>query len=191
MRTRIMIAAVEEMRDRGIKFTMSGLARHLGVSKRCIYEYFDSKEELISAIVDTSLADIRERRKAIMADNTLSFQEKLKSIIYVKQTVFLPAVSPANGRIADDIKHFIPSEQEKIEQFIDEEWKLIETLLVSGINNQQLRQMYLPVVQRMIKGAIKEIIDYRFLLNNNISLDQAITQIVDVLLFGIVAREQG
>lgn len=179
-----MVAAIEEMRERGIKFTMNDLARRLGVSKRCLYEHFESKEVLISCIVDSSLADIVEQRRKILSDESLSFKEKLKGILSVRTTVF----SPLEGRIAEEIKRCMPQEWMRIDQFMSEDWKFIEQFLKSGVESGELRSVHLPIVQKMVRGSINELIDYRFLDENRISLNQAKMYMFDVLLYGMVSR---
>ena len=52
MRSRIITAALVEMDEHGVRFTMNNLAARLGISKRTLYEHFDSKEVLVEAIVD-------------------------------------------------------------------------------------------------------------------------------------------
>lgn len=184
MRKRIMAAAVAEMRERGIKFTMSDLARILGVSKRCLYAHFASKEQLIAAIIDTILEDIQEQRAAILADRELNFQDKLGAILCVSPRVF----SPTSGRMADEVKRFMPAEWDRIRRFMDQHWVFLEEFLNEGIATGKLRPVYLPVVQKMLKGCTNEMVDYQFLMEHNISLDQAKSCMIDILTYGIVAR---
>lgn len=185
MRGRILAAAVDEMRERGIKFTMHDLARRVGVSKRCLYEHFDSKEALISCIVDDSLADIMEQRRKILSDETLNFQEKLKGIFNVRTTVFS---SLLEGRITEEIKRCMPREWQRIDQFMNEDWKYIERFLKGGVERGELRAVHLPIVHKMVKGSINELIDYHFLDKNGISLTQAKLYMLDVLLYGMLSR---
>lgn len=183
MKDRIKMAAVEEISERGIKFTMTDLAKRIGVSKRCLYQHFTSKEDLISSLVDGWLKDVLQKRKEILAGNA-SFEEKLKSILCGKPAV----LSPAEGRIAYEIKRFMPSEWKRIEDFMNEHWTVIEEFLHLGIEKGHFRPVYLPVLQKMIRGSINEIIDYHFLVRNNVSLIQAKTYMVDILLYGLAAR---
>lgn len=182
MRNRILAATIEEMRERGIKFTMNDLARRIGVSKRCLYEYFESKEALISCIVDASLVDIVEQRRKIISDESLSFREKLKAIP-VRATVF----SPLEGRIAEEIKRYMPKEWMRIDQFMSEDWKFVEDFLKAGIESGELRSVHLPILHKMVRGSINELVDYHFLDKNGISLTQAKTYMFDILLYGMVS----
>lgn len=185
MKDRILAAAIEEMRERGIKFTMNDLARRIGVSKRCLYEHYESKEALISRIVDTSLADIVEQRRKIISDSSLTFHEKIRGIFDVRTSIFSPLLE---GRIAEEIKRFMPAEWLRIDRFMSEDWKYIEEFLKTGIEKGELRRIHLPVMHKMVKGSINELVDYRFLDDNGISLKQAKLYMLDLLLYGMLSR---
>ena len=66
MRSRIIAAALAEMDEHGVRFTMSNLAARLGISKRTLYEHFDSKEVLVEAIVDAIITDLTVQRLEIV-----------------------------------------------------------------------------------------------------------------------------
>ena len=151
MRKRIMTGAVEEMRDKGIRFTMSDLALRLGVSKRSIYEYFESKEVLVYSIVETLLEDVQKQRLEIMADDSISYQEKLRKILTV-QPVLFPIME---GHTIVEIKRFlhVQSRQiEKLEQIMSRSWVLVEKFLQQGIETGQIRPIYIPIIEKMLAG---------------------------------------
>ena len=55
----IMDVALEHFSDRGFHATtISHIARHAGISKGLLYNYFSSKEELLAVIIGRSLSDI-------------------------------------------------------------------------------------------------------------------------------------
>ena len=58
-KTLIMDAALEHFSDQGFHATtISHIARHAGISKGLMYNYFKSKEELLAAIINRSLDEI-------------------------------------------------------------------------------------------------------------------------------------
>jgi len=58
-KTLIMDAALEHFSDYGFHATtISHIARHAGISKGLMYNYFKSKEELLAAIINRSLDEI-------------------------------------------------------------------------------------------------------------------------------------
>jgi len=58
-KTLIMNVALEHFSDYGFHATtISHIARHAGISKGLLYNYFESKEELLAAIINRSLDEI-------------------------------------------------------------------------------------------------------------------------------------
>lgn len=185
MRQRIMMAAAEEMKVRSIKFTMTDLATRLGVSKRLLYEHFSSKDELIGAIVDACLEDAYQNTLRILNDPERPVSEKLEAFLIPRQSVLL-----LEGQIAEDIKRFLPGEWEKFGRFAEEKWEMLEGLLKEGIEKGELRPVCLPIVEKMIYGSKKEMVDRQFLSEHNPSLKDTCRYIADVLMYGMIARNQ-
>ncbi|MFA4884787.1 MAG: TetR/AcrR family transcriptional regulator [Desulfotomaculaceae bacterium] len=181
MRNRIMMAAIDEASERGIKFTMNDLARRLAVSKSTLYEHFDSKEELIGAIIDTLVADLRRQEQEITSNNTLSFSEKFKSLL----SCHPKTLGIQSERFMDDVKRYMPGEWAKMEAFIDNRWRMIEDLLRQGIEAGYFRPVNLAVVQRILFGAVNELLDYKFLMQNNLTILDAIAAAFDILILGM------
>ena len=185
MKDRIMRCAVEEIRNKGLKFTMSDLARRMGVSKRSLYMHFESKENLVSSIVEALLEDIYKQRILIVADTQLDYPEKLKKLIITEPVLF----APMEGSMIIEIKRFLHVKSEKIEQMLSENWKVIEEFLQIGVNSGQLRSIYIPVLEKMVRGTKNEIINYHFLAENNVSLNQASAYMVDILIYGMIPQK--
>jgi AcrR family transcriptional regulator len=60
-RSLIMETALEHFAGEGYhKTTITHLAKHAGISKGLMYNYFESKEALLSAIIDKSMSEIAE-----------------------------------------------------------------------------------------------------------------------------------
>jgi AcrR family transcriptional regulator len=182
VRNRMIAAAAEEMNLRGIKFTMHDLANRLGVSKRTLYEYFTSKEAIIEAILVIIIDDIRQQRAAIVANDNLTLQEKLHKIISVRQKAF----TPLDHRGCEEIRRYLPTIWEKVEQFMDEEWTTVEDILQVGIRQGCFRAIHVPLITTILKGSIKELVSRDFLVRNNVSLVEMTEYLAEVLLYGIV-----
>ncbi|MDR3560436.1 MAG: TetR/AcrR family transcriptional regulator [Negativicutes bacterium] len=186
MRNRIMIKTMEAMNMSGLKFTMADLAREMGVSKSTLYENFRSKEELIGAITDTIMSDLRQQDFAIRQNNNLSFNEKLQFLL-----VSYPKIlGPIDDRVIDDIQRYMPQEWARIKQFLDERWQNIEQLIGQGIDNGLVRPINMAVLRKLFIGANNELFDYQFLIQNGIILNDALTAMAEVLMFGIMVPSE-
>ena len=186
MRTRIMSAAMIEMNEHGVRFTMGMLAARLGISKRTLYEHFESKEVLIEAIIDAIIQDLRAQRLAIVGDASLDLAEKLKRMLTVKPTVF----GTVDDKVKLDLRRQFPGLWVKAHKAAEEQWDIIETVLQEGIETGIFREIYVPVVKKMLRGAVDAIADYDFLLENKASFHEMIGYVTDILIYGIIVPEK-
>ncbi|WP_346353982.1 TetR/AcrR family transcriptional regulator [Azotosporobacter soli] len=189
IKTRIINAALSEMHLQGLKFTMSDLARRLGVSKRTLYESFSSKDAIISEILHLVLNDLRMQRQRVMNDDSLSLIDKIKTILTLQQTLF-PSLGQEDARIAIDIKRHMPELWQEKENCFDDMWRLVEELLAAGMASGYFRPLNLPALRKILKGALAEMFDYDFLLLHKLNLPDMISYVTDVILFGIVADQK-
>jgi AcrR family transcriptional regulator len=89
-RALIMAVALEHFANEGyFKTTIIHIARHAGISKGLMYNYFTSKEELLIAIINKSIEDIAQyfdpnRDGYLSEDEFEMFIRKLFSLIRKK-----------------------------------------------------------------------------------------------------------
>lgn len=182
-----MLAAFEEMNTRGVRFTMSDLARRLAVSKTTLYQHFASKDELIGAILDAVYADVRQQEERIIGDPALSFLEKIAGVLAVFPSVF----GPINNRLIDDIQRHLPEEKVKAELFRREKWQRVESLIGREIGEGRLRPINLAVLQSTYMLMSSVLVDYMFLTENNLSARDALAAFAEILTFGLVRVDKG
>ncbi|WZL73526.1 TetR/AcrR family transcriptional regulator [Clostridiaceae bacterium 35-E11] len=185
MHSRIIEGAIEETGEKGIKFTMNDLAKRLGVSKRTIYEKFNSKEEIIEAIVDKFLATMKEKEEEILNDPNLTSIEKLKAIAMILPNDFkLMYFSKFY-----EMKRYYPKQWQKIEKWAAE-WEPETKLIEEGIGNHQLRKVNTVVLRKIVVESTMALLDRNFLIKNDITLRDALHAMVDIILYGLVKDER-
>ena len=185
MRTRIITAALAEMDEHGIRFTMSNLAARLGISKRTLYEHFDSKEVLVEAIVDAIITDLQVQRLAIVNDPDLDVQEKLIRMLRVRSKLS----TDVNDRVKMEMGVQYPGLLKKAHKANEEQWSILEGVVREGIDAGYFRPIFAPVLHRLLQGAVHEIMDYDYLLATKTSFEEMIGHITDIVLYGIIARD--
>ena len=167
----------------GLKFTTRDLARELGVSKRAIYEHFPSKELLVGAVLTTILAELKQQITDIAIDKNLDNLAKVKALM-----IFNPkALGPINARVLDDVKRFLPAEYVKFETCFAERWEMIEEVIGQGVEAGLLSRVDLVILRKIYMGAIDQLLDYQFLTHSNTTLKNAMTQVAEILIWGLVA----
>ena len=181
-----MYEALQEMDERGIKFTMDDLARRLGVSKRTLYENFSSKEELIGEILAASISDLKTKREAIVNDPSLDVCEKFKQIMSVKPSL----CAKTTDRVAIEMKKCMPEHWEKLEGALDELWEITERLLHEGVQKGCFRPVFFPAIRVMFKGSFNEFANHSFLVQHKVTIDEMVSHMTDILMFGFVSEPE-
>jgi AcrR family transcriptional regulator len=183
LRSRIIEEAIQETGEKGIKFTMDDLACRLGVSKRTIYENFRSKEELIDAIIDHFFSVVDKKEQNILNDPNLNNIEKLKAIAMILPNDFrLLYVSKFM-----EVKRYYPNQWKKIQRWLDD-WRPEAKLIEEGIKNGRIRKVNYAVFRRIIIESTIMLLDKDFLNKNALAFKEALASMMDIILYGIVAK---
>ncbi|TCO78718.1 TetR/AcrR family transcriptional regulator [Marinisporobacter balticus] len=185
MRIRIIQGAIEETGEKGIKFTMSDLARRLGMSKRTLYENFSAKEELIDGIVEHFFSEIKKKEETILKDESLDTLEKLKAIAMI-----LPN-DPKLMYISRfyEMKRYYPKHWIKVEKWLND-WEPESGLIEEGIKSGRIKKVNSIVFRKMIIESMMALVDRSFLMKNDITLREALHGMVDIILYGLVVGEK-
>ncbi|CAG9613338.1 hypothetical protein BACCIP111899_02553 [Bacillus rhizoplanae] len=183
MRERIIRAFNEEIHDKGMKFTMDDLANRIGVNKRYLYQHFSSKAEILELIIDQSLSEFDEKTEQIMNNTSLSLIEKIRQICTV-----LPNFEFYDFKVLEQMKRYYPEQWTKVNDALSE-WEALRLLLEEGIQQGELIEINTTLAVKLIIDATNSIFDQRFYMENNITLPEALSSIVDVLLFGLVKNK--
>ena len=186
MKMRIMTAAMEELNEYGIRFTMANLASRLAISKRTLYEHFDSKEVLIESIVDVIIMDMQTQRMRILEDTQLSLKEKLLKMLSVRPAAFIKL----EDRVKLDLRRQFPGLWKRAHESAEAQWDMIDEVLREGIETGCFRPIYVPVVRKLLQGAVNEISEYDFLLEQRKTFHEMIGFITDIVIYGIMLPEK-
>ncbi len=185
VRERIIGAAMEAMEESGIRFTMSDLAAKLAVSKRTLYEYFSSKEELIGVIVDNFLADLDQQLESVAHDKDLTLIDKVKAI----QQIYPMKYGLNMDRALSDIRQQFPDEWAKAERLRRKIWNVVEEILQKAISANYLRPVNPAIIRILYDGITDHLSNSRFLAQNNLTMHDLIAILGDIILYGLVTSE--
>ena len=184
--SRIMMAAIEEINQNGIKFTMADLATRLAVSKSTLYTHFSSKEEMIGTIMDFLMASMQQQDEDVMNNNTLNLQEKMKALLLSEPK----ALGAIGNRFIIDLKRHLPEEFKKGDKCQERKWQMVECLLNQGIITGDFRSVDLTITKVMFNATINELLNPNFLMHSNQTLVDALGKMTDILFFGIIASDK-
>ncbi|GAB2548063.1 TetR family transcriptional regulator [Gracilibacillus alcaliphilus] len=185
MKHRITRGFAEELKHNGIKFTMDDLVRRLGISKRTLYEHFSSKADILEALIDDSFSEVDEKHKRILHDDEMPLIEKIKELI-----ITLPTHMELYDRpTLEQIKRSYPKQWEKLSELYTKDWDEMDALITQGIREGIIVNKNASLIVKMIRGAVETAQDQHFYIVNDISITEALSQIADVLLYGLISKE--
>ncbi|MDU4962579.1 MAG: helix-turn-helix domain-containing protein [Sporomusaceae bacterium] len=184
MRKLIMAAAVEELNENSIRFTMAELAKRLAVSKSTLYEHFLSKEDLIAAVVESLLDTVRQQDEVII-NSGMTIQEKLKALLLTEPNMG----GLVSSRFIFDLKRSMPDIWKKCDEYHEYSWKRVETLLSQGVADKYFRPIDLNIAKVIYRATIDKLLHENYLIQNNLTVLDTIKKAMDILYYGLAARE--
>lgn len=186
MEERILLAAIEEFQDKGLKFTMDDIAKNLGMSKKTVYTVFDSKETMLLALADYCFSDIKQSEKKIVEDTSLTIVEKIEKILVVLpdryQNIGLSKLYMLQEKY--------PSIYRRVEQYLQTDWDATIALLEQGIREGAIRPVSIPVLKLMVESTIAHFFRENLLEENGLSYEEGLSEMLHIIMEGIKTKEQ-
>ncbi|WP_346353363.1 TetR/AcrR family transcriptional regulator [Azotosporobacter soli] len=183
MRNRILMGAFDEINSRGVKFTMSNLAKRLNLSKTSLYEHFSSKNELVHNIILAALEDIQKQEDQIYNDTEMSVPEKIEALIKIAPKLF---GSISNYSIYDDLRYYYPDEWHYAEEFREKQQGRLVDFIIQNTENQTLRLVNIKVLKQILARVADDLFSFRFLSENNITNADALSAMADIIVYGLL-----
>ncbi|TEB09630.1 TetR/AcrR family transcriptional regulator [Pelotomaculum propionicicum] len=184
-RERIIKAYREQAASRGVsKVTMDDLVAATGISKRTIYRYFRSKEEIINAVLDDLIAGIALKIQAVFG----SADKPLDKIINMlgELTRNIRVIEP---QFLYDLQKYYPHLWEKIERFRSQRIQQVFEALLAGGEQNFLRQVHPKIFTTALLASIRSVVNPVFIVENQLILEEAIQSLFSIFLYGIVEAE--
>lgn len=184
LRDKILEGAIQVFNKKGMKFTMDDIAEQLSMSKKTIYTVFSDKNSLIEEMVDYGFDSVKKGEAAILNDPNKSTLEKIRGIL---------SVLPDGYRDVDYRKLYMlkdkhPEIYRKFEQRLETGWESTIALLEQGMKEGVIREISIPIVKTMFEATIEQFLQRDVLITNQIAYSQALDQLVDIIIDGVVAK---
>ena len=187
MKEEIIKKATEDFLVYGFKsFTMDDLAHKMGISKKTVYEYYPSKNDLVDACVEYVIKDVREK------DCLLSDEGSVIENLFEMQKKFIEAYKITSRRPAWELKKYYPKSYEKMEErFRELDDQHIENLVSKGVEQGLFRKnIDLPFIKCFFSGMNKMQKDPKIYPESEFSFWQIIQKQTEYLI-RILANEKG
>ncbi|HTY36538.1 MAG TPA: TetR/AcrR family transcriptional regulator [Bacteroidota bacterium] len=186
IRERILETARDHFLQYGFSnVTMSDIAANLGMSKKTMYAYFQSKEELASEMVKELQSEMSSRISALADDESVDFLEKLNRI--------LDATAAHHSRMSPyfrmDLQKHAPGIFQCSDDFQNQQvYAVVSRLIQEGMRKGAFRSdLEEPIVTAMFVAAFKSILKPESLARLQRPISEIIHGITNVMFRGILS----
>ena len=172
-------------RDGFYKTTMDEVAFELKMSKKTIYKFFPSKEDLVIAIAKHFMEGVKGRiLPALNSDKNAI--EKLAEL----NNVLAKISEKVSSKRMDEIKTYFPSLWNEIDSF---RTKMMFANITKVIDQGKAEGLFIdyptPIIMNTLVSSVRAIVNPEFILNNNFSIKEAALYTFKVVIGGIVTEK--
>lgn len=183
MKEKILDVAAEKINLYGLKkFTIDEIAAELKISKKTIYKYFKSKDEIILEYFKTTISSDKESVEKTLNGNG-EFLEKIHDIVYSSHKYKLPV------KLLNEAKLFYPNEWNEIEELKKYKTNVMKEILENASLEGQIKSdINFSVLCKMLEKISDTFLDYEFLITNKLKTTEAIDEVFKIVLYGILNK---
>jgi len=179
IRERIIRAYQELSAHRGFSgVTVDEVAAHARVSKRTIYRYFDSKDDIIAAVVDEFLQAMEQEFDRLIKNGN-STQEILSSIIKKLVTDGKFIFGAPNLR---DLQQVYPHIWEKIDSFRTEKFMHLLSVLREKGEVGILLETDPRIVSAIFVAIAQSVVTPEFIIKNDLTFEDTLSQVSRIMM---------
>lgn len=185
MEKRIIEGALRVVEKKGSHFTMGELATELGMSKKTIYTVFRDKNSLLIAMVDYVFDRIKESERAVMEEENLSLQERIRKILGVMPETFQGLEFSQLYLLQDKY----PKMYQRVQERLESDWEMTLSLIREGIDQGIVRPVNFRVFQIAFEATTERFLVKNELAGSGISYMEALDELVRILVDGILIKK--
>ena len=165
----------------GCKFSVDDMMKELNMSKRTFYRYFEAKELLLKALIDTLTEEVQETMKRHAANEALSTEEKLFRVLTI-ETNFEKLIS---YRHIAELEKYYPEVYQYLLTRYELDWGVVEKLLLQGMEEGIYRKQSTDLIKNLLQNGMQMLCRGDFLERNGLTYQEALHQTVTIILNGI------
>ncbi|MBM4161933.1 MAG: TetR/AcrR family transcriptional regulator [Ignavibacteria bacterium] len=181
-RERILQYAREKFMGMGFsKVTVDEIAAGLGISKKTIYKFYPSKEELLRASVHMTMRNVQEALEHIRSSDKPSAEKLAETMIVIGRQI-----GRISREIVVDMQRSTPSIWRELERFrremiLDKLVAMVRQARAEGILRNEVDDQ---VLIQMIISAVQGILNPEVLMQSSFSAEEAYRTIFQVIFAG-------
>ncbi len=187
VKERIVTHAREKFLSDGFsKVTMDELSQNLGISKKTMYQYFESKDELLNAVMELQMREVGGRVNSILSSSE-DFISKLVNL----WTTIGRMVCRISKQFQDDMRRYRPDLWKRVDTMRREIFqKHFGKMIDDGIRHGLVRNdVNKDVIVLMYISSLQGVVNPTVVSENSFSTEEAFKTIMRVYLDGILTEE--
>lgn len=188
LKTRIINTARDQFYVHGFsKVTVDEIATKLGISKKTLYKYFESKDDLVREVTNTTMMEMEACCKQFLENDSIDFVEKLKNMMTFVAMHYAKVGKP----LLEDLEKNAPHVWKQIDDHRAESIAVnFGSLLKEGvekgifrndIDRELIMLIYNNIIQNIIKPEVLTHIPY--------TAAQVFETIVKIIFEGILTED--
>ena len=159
--------------------TVDELSARTGISKRTIYRYFRSKEEIIRAVITDIIQILTDKNKQLIhRDNP-----KHNLIDFIKNVT--ETAHEINPLMINDLQKYYPSVWRDVEAYRSDNIHRFISSVISGNNQGHFREIVPEIFITALLASIREVVNPSFIIKHGLTIEQTITALFEIFLYGI------
>lgn len=184
IRNRILEYSAKKFMENGFyKTSMDEIASELGMSKKTLYKYFDSKSDLVRQVAVNFIETQKKRVDEIIMDKKADIIEKL--ILLTKRNT--DRTRMVNEKWHNDIRLHEPKLHKYCEKFQNESISRIATELIKQGKKERVIEDYPPaLIVESTNVLLRNLFSMEYISGSGYSIDTIFTFIVNLLLNGVL-----
>ena len=181
--TKIIEQIEEKLFKEGFyKTTMDDVASELGMSKKTIYKFFPSKDDLVMAIAKHFMNSMKNKIVPALNSDKNAI-EKLSELI----NILAKASEKVSPKRMDEIRKYFPNLWNEIDSF---RTKMMFGNITKVIDQGKKEGLFIDyptnIVMNVLVASVRNIVNPDFILNNNFSIIEAARYAFRIIIGGIV-----
>jgi len=167
------------------KTPMDEIASELRISKKTIYKFFPSKNDMVEAIMKRFM---KKRQQDILPllNSNKNAVEKFAGIIFI----ITQNLSRVSERMFNDLRKHCPSLWKEVESFRTEMInKNLSKIVEQGKREGLIADYPTPIIMTIFLSTIRAVVNPEFILDNNFSVKQAAQITFQILMSGILTEK--
>lgn len=154
------------------------LAKLAGVSKRTVYRYFASKDELVEATLDKVMGQMMAKNMELIKSG--------KDLKIIMAAIVKNVSTLINQQLLEDVYNFSPLLWQKIDKIRQNN---IDKLLNHIFANSEVKMSWRvnpKIFKASLFAAMTEVLNPKFILESGLSFEETVNNFLEMFLFGAV-----